>query len=294
MLQPDLSVTLSQRRRSCVLDPALALATPFGPQLVERLAPWLELWMARAFWHILDSSEFFLSRPEQLFADLHADPAQQVNATQSLRLWEQRRTQTDCANLPFHWIGDCTSESSLPSAWQNGAGSALIQRYETLHISLVEREWQRDGGGRSELRLARLDALALAAALGQAFVLTTRTEHGPQLCDDVAALKLAESAEALSRGTSGGALAGTEREWLCQLLAQAGVAPLVLAGLPLAVVHVLAPAASLLAVQPVEEPLPALAEADPELDALLEDELATAHEAALDPWGDARIFWYPL
>lgn len=291
MLQPDLAVTVSQRRRSCVLDPALVLASPFGPQLVERLAPWLELWMARAFWHILDSSEFFLRRPEHLFAE----SPQQAGASQSLRIWEQRRRQTDRGNLPFHWVGDCTSESSLPGTWQNGAAGLLIQRYETLHVSLVEREWQRDGGGQSELRLARLDALALAVALGQAFILTTRTERCPPLCDDVGVLELAACADALSRGTSDSALAHTERDWLCQLLAQAGVAPLVLAGLPLAVVHVLAPAAGLLALQHEEEALPAMAEIAPELGVLTDDNLPTApRDASPDPWSDAQIFWYPI
>jgi hypothetical protein len=57
MLFPDLSLTLSQRRRPCVLDPGLMLSR-FGLPLIRRPGELVELWMVRELWHVLDNSQF--------------------------------------------------------------------------------------------------------------------------------------------------------------------------------------------------------------------------------------------
>ncbi len=54
---PDLSLTVSQRRWACVLDPTLALSR-FGLLLVKRLGEVMELWVVRELWHVLDNTQY--------------------------------------------------------------------------------------------------------------------------------------------------------------------------------------------------------------------------------------------
>ncbi|MBL0010186.1 MAG: hypothetical protein IPP22_02545 [Nitrosomonas sp.] len=63
MLVPDISLSVSQRRPVCVIDPALALASREAPLTVLRLAKLFELWVPRAFWQILDASDFIEQQP---------------------------------------------------------------------------------------------------------------------------------------------------------------------------------------------------------------------------------------
>src|SRR5712692_5673952 len=101
MLFPDLSLTLSQRRRACVLDPALTLSR-FGLHLVRRLGELMELWMPREFWHILDNSQFYGRRPEALFGapDDEGDTTRRKGLnrdeiTSSMGEWERVRREND-------------------------------------------------------------------------------------------------------------------------------------------------------------------------------------------------------
>jgi hypothetical protein len=55
MRHPDWSVTLSQKRQTCVIDTALALGNPHGATIVQRLAQSFEVWMTRSFWHCIDN-----------------------------------------------------------------------------------------------------------------------------------------------------------------------------------------------------------------------------------------------
>jgi hypothetical protein len=56
---PDLSVTISQRRWACVLDPTLTLSR-FGLLFGKRLGEVMELWVVREIWHVLDNTQFYL------------------------------------------------------------------------------------------------------------------------------------------------------------------------------------------------------------------------------------------
>ena len=56
-LFPDLSVTVSQRRWACVLDPILALSE-YGLPLVKQLGKVMDLWVVREFWHISTTPTF--------------------------------------------------------------------------------------------------------------------------------------------------------------------------------------------------------------------------------------------
>lgn len=68
---PDLSVTISQRRWSCVLDPTLALSY-YGLALVKRLRQVMEVWVVRELWNILDNTHFYLQDPASLLPNREA------------------------------------------------------------------------------------------------------------------------------------------------------------------------------------------------------------------------------
>jgi hypothetical protein len=238
-LLPDLTVSLSQRRWSCVLDPALALATPFGTTLVRRLGALMDLWMVRAFWQALDSSEYYRKHPRAL-----AVGQDEETIRRQLVAWERIRARTDLAGLKLFWIGDNLSESHLP----DHAEPDLVQRYELLCQSLERRP-------RPKVRLVKplfdqpsagaAEVAALACALHPVIVMThwpSADAGAPRLCRDLSNLGI-ECQALVPDGASG--LAAIERNYLCQLLVHAGATPLACAGLRLAVVHILAPDAGL-------------------------------------------------
>lgn len=280
MLDPEFTLAVRGRRWTCVVDPLLALASPGGAQLVQRLAQVAEVWVTRAFWQALDASEFHRRDPlafwpEPLRAALPADAADGVVG--ALAVWERARARTDLAHCRLNWLNDSLSESALPEQ----APADLIERYEALHESLVAR-----GDPAQELRetlgfLGATDALALTAALGTAR-LVTRAIDSPRSC-------LAASARALELpldAVGGGALADTERRRWNDLLVQAAAAPLLWGGESLAVVQLALP-----------DPLPPpAAHDDLALPGLEEDELALAlgdaRAAATwrDAWVGARAF----
>src|SRR5213594_2963272 len=168
MLFPDLSFTLSQRRRACVLDPGLMLSR-FGLGLIRRLGELMALWMVRELWHILDNSQFYLEQTESLFrmsdderVPLRQMPSRDEIAT-AMKAWERIRMENDLSGLKLFWIGDGLSESLVPP----GTGADLVWRYESLARAL-DRHLSSTG----PMACAARDTAALVAALGAAFVLT--------------------------------------------------------------------------------------------------------------------------
>jgi hypothetical protein len=293
----DLTVSLSQRRWSCVLDPALALATPFGAALVRRLGALMDVYMVRGFFRALDSSEYYRRNPRALLLDQDEDTVRR-----QLQAWEQIRARSDLTGLKFYWIGDNQSESHLP----DNAEPDLVQRYELLCKSLERRP-------RPKVRLVRplfdeqlssaVEVAALACALQPVVVLAhwSAAEGGapPRLCRDLAHLGL--ECQAVATDTDA-ALAAIERNFLCHLLVHAGATPLFCAGLRVAVIHILAPNA-LIARTGFDEMRAggedalstALGDARSD-DAALGDAGSDDAEACAgaDCWLDARVFWYRL
>lgn len=287
MLIPDLTVSVSQRRWSCVLDPALALATPFGSVLVRRLGALLDLWMVRAFWQVLDSSEYYRSHPGALTSEQSEDCVRR-----QLQTWERIRARTDLDGLKFCWIGDNQSESRLPEH----AEPDLVERYELLCESLSRRPPPKVRLVRTlldEQSAAAIEVAALACALNPAIVLThygASEGNAPRLCRDLARLGLDCHAVTVDADAT---LAVIEREHLRQVLVQAGATPLVLGGLQLAVIHVLAPDAALARtsydqIRVDDGVLPDALEAPPVAVAEPDD------DAGIDWWSGAQMFWYPL
>lgn len=285
---PDFSVHVSRRRWTCVLDPAVALATAHGSALVRSLGTMADLYMVPSFFRALDSSEYYCAHPAAL---ARGEPEDTVR--RELLAWERIRARTDLTGLRFYWIGDNQSESRLPA----GAAADVVRRYEMLCDAL-----QRCPPAKVRLvhpvadlpLVAAAEVAALACALEPALVLTVADRDGqaPVLCRELAALGL-ESQPVNADGEP--ALAALERDEVRRLLVHAGATPLFCAGLRLAVVHVIAPEAAL--ARTLLDELHAGADralAPVEIVDVDEGDDVAPGAPAGDWWAGARVYWYPV
>jgi hypothetical protein len=311
---PDLAVTLSQRRWTCIVDPALLLLTPFGPTLVQRLGELLDLWVVRSFWRVLDDSHTCLREPRRLVpvgwksAD---DCGIDAVTRDALRAWERIRARSDVCGLRFRYIGDNLMTSALPEKREPD----LVQRFEELEATLQGQLGKWDFSKSQEgfdAWLAAIDTIALSSTLGPAFILTMTRGDSP-LPALAAALQHFDNGPEFQRVDSGwdpssattsspsdnpprrgnfrhDPLASLEREQVHRLLVQAGLSPLVWAGLELAVAHVVAPQTLQLRT-PFDDMLGASEEA---LDATVGESVDVLGDGGNRYWRDARVFWYPL
>lgn len=263
---PELNFRLHARRWACVLDPSLALSAQ-GLVLARQAGDVMQLWVVREFWHILDSSEFFAARPEALVGD-HG-PLERL--PQSLKDWDRARTEVDMVGLKLWWIGDGPSESVLPE----GIDARLLHSYEALACSLSRRVRSAQ-----PMSTAMRDAAALAAALGDCFVLSLGPQDGqpaPPICAVLQTWDIP-----CRRIDAADPYAAMESEHLRQLLVHAGLAQHLWAGLQLAVVRLLLPNATL----PISGP-PALID-----DLADESEPVRSELPAPDLWASAQAFWH--
>jgi hypothetical protein len=285
----DLTVTLQQRRLACVLDPALVLS-PYG-LAVSRLGEFIDAWVVRELWHILDNTHFFTQRPALLVEAAARTPdteAASQEALQALLDWEQWRLENDQASLKLFWVGDSLLGSLLPAS----VDASVIWRYETLARAL-ERQTDCPEATDQVLVPAFRDAVALAAALRSSFILarlplavapdSPAQPHCPPpvppLCQ-----ALVQWGVPCTWLADHDPLVHIEREYVQRLFVSAGLCPLLWAGLRLAVVHLWVPGASTLWSGPHEAPFTGL------------EELPTppaAHPAGT-LWQAAQGFWYLL
>jgi hypothetical protein len=285
-LPSSFSVAIDARRRACVLDTPLALS-PYGLLLAQRLSGELDLWLVRELWQILDNTHHYAARPDLLLGvpasrapeeASDSPPARRLRET--LGQWDAARTRTDLAGLKLHWVGDAVRESLLPPS----ADPDLVPRFELLASGLERRHPTREED--SILVDCFRDAVALTAALTphRAFLLTTEGVAAaekpeaaePVLCAHLRAWgirchRLARAAETRM-----------ERELLVPVLARAGVAELMWAGLRLAVVHVVVPKAAI---------VPAATGFDEAFSRAL---AAEDDPEPVDWWDGAVSFWYSL
>lgn len=284
MWWPGLSLTVQQRLAACVVDPALAL-TPFGPILVSRLGRWLELWLPREVWTLLDSSDCLRIQPGLWSEMLTAPPPSAAELEITLAGWQRLRLGHERGELPCHWLGERPSEASLP----NGAPAGLAERYDTLARSLSERV-------AAAVPLAALDTLALCATLGPLPLLTmlnaAESLDGPALGKELR--EAGVPCEPWPAG-SAHALAALERQGLRHLMSQLGLAAWPACGLRLAVLHLWVPAAAL-ADRPLQgEAAGALPEVEYPVRGLDYAELGLDVDRALPTlWDDAHAYWYAL
>lgn len=255
MRPADLSLTVSQRKLACVLDPALVLGHGLGPALALRLARVFEAWLTRSFWQVIDASELLMHRPPEGVAG--PDP-------QALAAWIAMRDGTDAGSWTLRWVGDSLAESQLQQA---DGDVDLVDRYESLLAALLERvpeDGVRGGwAGGLDPVLAALDTAALSASLDGALVLGLASPEPGRPPPPVQALQRAgvtvRSLEPMPAHT----LFATERAWVREALVGAGLATMAERLPPLAVLHVAAGA-------------PASIEGD----------------GPGDPWAGAEAWWY--
>jgi hypothetical protein len=284
LLFPDLTVTLQQRRWACVLDPTLILS-PYGLAL-SRLGEVVELWVGRELWHMLDNTHFYRQRPSLLVdATVRTtdDALASQEALQALLAWERWRLENDQAGLNLFWVGDDPSGSLLPAH----VDARLAWRYETLACAL-DRFASRAETPDQILAPAFRDTAALTAALRTSLILARSPltappeSQSPPLCTALThwgvPCALLPDYDPFVR---------VERDYLRHLLVHSGLAPLLWAGLRLAVVHVWVPGASDLWPELRQERFDGtedLSEAT--------DELLPSDDDPL--WQAAQGFWYPL
>lgn len=283
-LLPNLSITLSQRRWACVLDPSLVLS-PYGVLFVQSLGEILELWIARELWHILDNPNFYLTQPAWAMSqtELELAPSLQMMAqqqwVQTLRSWELLRGQTPPNDLNLFWIGDRPSDSFLPT----GTDSAIIQFWEVLARSLDQR-LQEKSIPHHVLTAAFRDTVALAVVLGSAFILTyqplaegEKVNTPPEICHVLEQWGIpCQQIDGLD------AIAIMERENLLSFMVATGFSKFLWAGLHLTVLHLVVPSACATIYKTQLSPLPF---------SMNDEEIS---KACLDCWQGAKGFWYRL
>lgn len=279
-LLQDLSVTIGQRRWTCILDPTLALSR-HGLPLIKRLGEVMEIWVVRELWHILDNTHFYFQQPDILKSSINPSDRDSSRARHSqeilraLREWEKIRFETDPNKLKLYWIGDGPCESLLPEELT----SSVVWRYETLSSALDSRL----GMEGTILSSAFRDAAALAVTLPAAIILTHRPESGgaiPALCNVLDGWGI--SCRQLKLDDT---LVHLETKYLQQLLVLAGLAGTCWAGFRPAVLHLHAPAAA--SISP-STPYDGLDYSEGES----MSETERIEEG--DPWLEAQGFWYPL
>ncbi|NJO43239.1 MAG: hypothetical protein HC865_22270 [Cyanobacteria bacterium RU_5_0] len=222
-LSPNVSITVNQRRWSCVLDPNLFLSH-YGLLLVQLLGEVLELWVARELWQIVDNPNFYGKQLALTIPRIGSEQALECqtvvdqNRMQVLKRWESVRSQTPPTQLNLFWIGDKPGESFLP----DGVNPQLLEPWEALAQSLEERS--QPSNPSNMLTPAFRDTAALTAALGCAFILTYPptdnrgdTKHPPEIC-----LVLEEWGIPCQQVDSLDAIAAIERETLLQLMISTG------------------------------------------------------------------------
>jgi len=160
---PDFTITCSSRRRACVIDSALALSV-YGLPIAKQLGEWLELWVVREFWHLLearDATRFVL-------------PQLTPSMERALQEWERLRQHVDSQHRPVNVLADVLGDSSLPA----GSDPDLIWRWESLAQAL-DRLLEAQGLPIDAPTMASRDLVALAAARN-ACILTLRSAAEPQ------------------------------------------------------------------------------------------------------------------
>jgi hypothetical protein len=267
-LLPDFTITCTSRRRACVIDPVLALSIYRLP-IAKQLGEWLELWVVREFWHLVEGSE-----PSRFVL-----PRLTPSMERALQEWERLRQHVDSQHRPVNVLADVLGDSTLPA----GSDPDLIWRWESLAQAL---------DGLLEAQGLRIDAPVMAcrdlvalAAARSAFILTLRSPSeahaAPTLCQSLQNWGIPCMPVPLSNE-----LRCIDAAALRHLFVHAGLASLLWAGMDLCVVHLFVPTAATLG----------SAQSWPDYGFPLEAAEAES-ESAIAPdrlWEGARAFWYPL
>lgn len=287
-LSPSRSITPSQQRRSCVLDPSLFFSH-YSLLLVQSLRETLELWVARELWHILDNPGFYYKQPNFAMSQTELEQSPECysvahqNRIQMLKNWEIIRAKTSLTQLNLFWMGDRPGESFLPDS----TDPQLMEHWEALARSLDERSPQQSLSG-NMLAPAFRDTAALAAVLGSAFILTCQPagdgeqmNNPPEIC-----LVLEQWGIPCKQIGPLDAIAVMERENLLQLIVSTGLSKLLWAGLHLVVVHLVVPSVLTSYCSKARSPWV--------IHSYSEENAPETLPCIADAWEGAQGFWYPL
>jgi hypothetical protein len=232
--------------------------------LVDNLSRVVDLWIVREFWHILNNLEIFLQTPELLTSEMLFS----TDIQRSLHQWQTFHLQQALSRSKFYWLGDSLRESFLSPA----CSLELFSHWEALATALDQYLDQHIVSANAVFQKAAFrDLTALAASLPSAFVLTHRevgSSEPPWLCRiaEIWGLNYAVELE--------DPIVDRERNFLLQLLTEAGMAKLLWGELDLVIAHLVFATAF---------PPPTL----------LHDRPVLSHAEA-NLWKTASFFWYPL
>ncbi|MBW4518179.1 MAG: hypothetical protein KME16_00405 [Scytolyngbya sp. HA4215-MV1] len=227
----------------CVIDPALALSQ-YGVTLIKQLGNAMEVWIGRELWHILENAALYIQQPELIAPrGLHATITfqQERKALEetiwALREWEVFRLGTDLAGLNIFWIGDSRRESFIPK----DRSLEILDRWE-LVASVLDSQFNQMNCKDYILPLAFRDAIALAASLENAFILTRQI---PRETDENAPPEICSVFETWEIPcqylTTDDSMVAIKSNHLHQLLIRTNTAKVVWSGVHLAALHLLAP-----------------------------------------------------
>lgn len=266
----EFTISYTSRKLACVLDSSLACSI-YGLSIAKELGQWIELWIVRDLWHLLDPVTVRHWHSKEM------TPVSQ----RILREWERLRQNVDPLHRPVHVLADVLGESNLPA----GCNSDLLWRWEQLAQGIDERilnSQERSAGEEMVMR----DLLAFSAAR-HASILTLRSVDDPigppPLC-----IKMSQWGIPCQPVRSNDALMVSEALTLRNLFVHANLASLLWSGMNLCVLHLFVPEASTLAPpEPWETYSPSLDPTDEDVD----NHSPKTHEYL---WDGAQGFWYAL
>lgn len=296
-LFPTLSVTLSQKRWTCILDPTLILGSHGlqGLALAKHLGHFVELWVARELWHILDNTHFYMERSE---AELHTvtEPDQRLQQPwtphldqDAISAWEHIRLKTDLAGLKISWLGDAVGQSYLPAWIKEGMDPEdVISHYESLAQFLEPQLSPTDR--RQPFAMACRETVALLATLGTGLILTCepKPDQTPYIVDCLERWQIPCQRRPLSDP-----IAAIARRYWHHLFVHAGLPQLLWSpNLHLAVLHLHVPTAFHPSFR--FNPLTEDAIAAPDDFDVQWGSSSFPSSSEINPWQSAQGYWYSL
>ncbi len=292
MLDQELEVSFRARRNAYVIDPLLALASAHGAQLVSRLSTVADVWVTRTFWQVIDASDYYHNDPLNFWPQvLHVQLSQNTASDfkHALMLWEEVRQRSDMSHCRLNWASDNLTESVFP----DGTPPDLIARYEMLHQSLTSRSNPNNESIENAGFYGAIDSLCLAAALGNARVLSTAPTSSVS-CLMLACQQAGLQLESLEGQNPPNTLLSIERQRFQELIVSAGCSALIWAGLRPAIIHPVLSADLILRVEQAELHTVECLSIDAMLDDYSDDQQTLPVLPSNDPWLAARNFWYSI
>lgn len=246
VIQAESLLQMNQQCPRCVIDPALALS-PSGLLLYKNLGEVMELWIVRELWYILDNINLYLQRPELVVPRVNTSSTtlfeKRTFLEQTLwclKEWEKVRGEKNLNSLNLYWLGDNLRDSLIPKERE----PEIFSHWESLARSLDSKINQFPPTN-DVLSLAFRDAVALAASLGSAFILTYQLREDyeknipPDICKALASWDIP-----CQNVTEKDPIVALERQYLRQVFVSAGLAELFWADIHIVVLHLVVPAAS--------------------------------------------------